>query len=97
MMNIGIVNDMPLAVEALRRAILLRPEWRVCWVAGNGEEAVAMCAWQTPNLILMDLVMPGVDGVVATRRISPARTGSWPAAAPVIELTSSARVQPLSM
>ena len=68
-MRIGIVDDRPLAVEALRRAVALRPEDRVIWVARHGGEAVELCAKATPDLVLMDLLMPGMDGVEATRRI----------------------------
>ncbi|MES2356632.1 MAG: chemotaxis response regulator protein-glutamate methylesterase [Pseudomonadota bacterium] len=68
-MKIGIVNDLPLAVEALRRALSLQPWHQIIWVAHNGAEAVSRCATETPDLILMDLVMPGVDGVEATRHI----------------------------
>lgn len=68
-MKIAIVNDLALAVEALRRALALRPEHTVLWTAANGEEAVARCAEQRPELVLMDLLMPGMDGVEATRRI----------------------------
>src|SRR5882672_1837653 len=68
-MNIGIVNDIPLAVEALRRAVTLKPEHHVIWIAKNGAEAVEQCAKETPDLVLMDLLMPGMDGVEATRRI----------------------------
>ena len=39
-MKIAIVNDMPMAVEALRRALAFEPAHQVIWVAGNGEEAV---------------------------------------------------------
>jgi two-component system, chemotaxis family, response regulator WspF len=68
-MKIGIVNDLPIAAEALRRALALRPEHQVVWVARNGSEAVESCARQLPDLVLMDLLMPEMDGVEATRRI----------------------------
>ncbi|AOI59735.1 chemotaxis response regulator protein-glutamate methylesterase [Burkholderia diffusa] len=68
-MNIGIVNDLPLAVEAMRRALAHRPEHRVLWVATDGAQAVELCAAQPPDVVLMDLIMPKFDGIEATRRI----------------------------
>ena len=68
-MRIGIVNDTGLAREALRRIVLSLPEHEVIWTASNGVEAVALTRLNRPDLILMDLMMPEMDGVEATRRI----------------------------
>jgi len=68
-MKIGIVNDAVLAREALRRVVISAPGQELAWAARDGAEAVVLARENPPDLILMDLFMPGVDGVEATRRI----------------------------
>jgi two-component system response regulator WspF len=68
-MRIGIVNDSLIARVALQRAVESVPAHRVAWTANDGAEAVEKARDDRPDLILMDLIMPGVDGVEATRRI----------------------------
>ncbi len=68
-MRIGIVNDLSLAREALRRVVQAMPGHRVAWLAKDGAEAIDLTKKDRPDLILMDLIMPGLDGAEATRRI----------------------------
>jgi two-component system, chemotaxis family, response regulator WspF len=68
-MKIAIVNDMALARETLRRIVSKAPEHEVAWLASDGSEAVAKTKESAPDLILMDLIMPNMDGVEATKRI----------------------------
>ncbi|MEP6914670.1 MAG: chemotaxis response regulator protein-glutamate methylesterase [Acidobacteriota bacterium] len=68
-MRIGIVNDLAGIAKLLQRIVGLDPNNQVAWIAKSGPEAVELCARDTPDLILMDIVMPGMDGVETTRRI----------------------------
>ena len=68
-MRIGIVNDVRAACEALRRVVDSLPDHEIAWTAANGVEAIAMAKRDRPDLILMDLIMPHLDGVEATRQI----------------------------
>lgn len=68
-MKIGIVNDSVMASEILRRIVSSEKDYKIIWMAENGAEAIMHCNYETPDLILMDLMMPVMDGVEATRRI----------------------------
>jgi two-component system response regulator WspF len=68
-MRVAIVNDLALAREVLRRLVLSVPGYTIAWMANDGAEAVRRAAADRPDVILMDLVMPVMDGVQSTRRI----------------------------
>jgi two-component system response regulator WspF len=83
LMRVAIVNDLSLAREVLRQLVLSVAGYRVAWMAEDGAEAVRQAARDRPDVSLMDLVMPVMDGVEATRQIMAASP------CPILLVTSS--------
>ena len=69
-MRIAIVDDDPLVRMGLRAIVGSEPGWEVVAEAGDGEGAVAAVAEHAPEVVLMDVRMPGMDGLTATEKIS---------------------------
>jgi DNA-binding NarL/FixJ family response regulator len=67
--SILLVDDQPLFREGLRTLLSVHPDFEVVSEAGNGEEAIRLARSLRPSVVLMDLQMPVLDGVAATRRL----------------------------
>jgi DNA-binding NarL/FixJ family response regulator len=68
-MKILICDDQPIVCEGLSRILGTDPDLEVVGIAQNGQEAVEMVPNTNPDLVLMDLKMPIMNGVIATRKI----------------------------
>lgn len=68
-MKIAIVNDDANQVSILKHILDSSKEHQVIWSASNGKYAIEKCRAQTPDILLMDLIMPVMNGVDATREI----------------------------
>ncbi len=69
-LRIMLVDDQSLFREALRTLLSLQPDFEIVAEAENGERAVALAKVHRPDVILMDLRMPVLGGVEATRRLT---------------------------
>ena len=83
--HVLIVDDQPSFRRAARNVVDLTPGFVMSGDADTGEAAVGAAREQQPDLVLMDVHLPGIDGPEASRRILAGSTGK----APVIFLLST--------
>ncbi|MDQ5809886.1 MAG: response regulator transcription factor [Actinomycetota bacterium] len=69
LIRVAIVDDQRLFVDGLVRILDIQPDIEVVGRAHTGEEAVELCLKEEPDVVLMDLSMPGMGGISATREI----------------------------
>jgi DNA-binding NarL/FixJ family response regulator len=73
LLRVLIADDHPLFRQGLRTIIEAQPSLEVVGEASTGEEAIALSEQLEPDLVLMDIRMPGINGIEATRRILETR------------------------
>jgi DNA-binding NarL/FixJ family response regulator len=76
MIKLLLVDDQPLLRMGFRLVLETQPDIAVVGEAGDGAEAVAQVASLVPDVVLMDVRMPGMDGLEATERITRDHAGS---------------------
>jgi DNA-binding NarL/FixJ family response regulator len=67
--RVAVVDDQRLFTKGISGLVDMLPGLEVVGVAYNGEEAIALCRKEEPDVVLMDISMPKMDGISATREI----------------------------
>ena len=75
MIRVALADDQALIREGLRFQLSAEPDIEVVGTASDGEQAVALAVAERPDVLVMDIRMPVLDGIAATRRLlgTPAR------------------------
>ena len=68
-LQVAIVDDQALMRTGFQMILEAEPDLEVPWTATNGLEAVELCRTRPPDVVLMDVRMPELDGIEATRRV----------------------------
>ncbi|AXJ11636.1 DNA-binding response regulator [Arthrobacter sp. PM3] len=89
----ALADDQPLFRAGIRMLIESQPDLELAWEAGDGAQAAALAVEHCPDVMLMDLRMPVLDGVAATHRIMQEAAAAGTAAPKVIALTTFNRDQ----
>ena len=71
-MQILIADDHEIVRRGLKQALAERPEWTVCGEASTGRDAVAKALRSKPDVVVIDIAMPEMNGLDATRKIRQA-------------------------
>ena len=71
-MRILIADDHDIVRAGIRQVLLDRPDWEICGEARDGREAIALAQKTSPDVIVMDVSMPELNGVEAAREIRKA-------------------------
>jgi DNA-binding NarL/FixJ family response regulator len=88
MIRVGLVDDQSLFRMGIRMLVDSQSDLEVAGEAGNGVEAIAMAAGTHPDVILMDIRMPVMDGIAATTAILDAAQASGDTQPRIIVLTT---------
>jgi DNA-binding NarL/FixJ family response regulator len=65
-----IVDDREIVRQGVRRILEAQNDWEICGEAENGQEALRLSQQLKPDAIVMDITMPVLDGLEATKRIT---------------------------
>jgi DNA-binding NarL/FixJ family response regulator len=67
--KILIVDDHEVVRQGVRSILSERPDWEICAEAANGDEAILAATTLRPDVVIMDVTMPGMSGLEAASRI----------------------------
>lgn len=73
-LNVAIVDDNPLILNTLDEMINAEDGLSVIGKADNGEDAIDMIVDTTPDIVLLDLIMPKIDGISVVERVKSGHT-----------------------
>ena len=74
--RVVIADDHEIVREGIRRLLTrLRPNWEICGEAASGSQTIDLVKTQKPNLVVLDITMPGMSGLEAARQISKLNLG----------------------
>lgn len=76
MPRVFIVDDHPFVRRGVQAILESIPNWELCGEASNGLDAIRLVEQLKPDVVLMDVSMPGMDGIQATRIVRNANSGT---------------------